>query len=129
MPAKFTEHGHDHADGRPGGVAERRWLTFPVTDAGIGMTPEQMEKLFQTFSQADASTTRKFGGTGLGLAITKRLCHMLGGDIDVVSELGHGSTFTVRLPGGTGPGRGAAGGGRPATSVECGRGTYRPGDR
>ena len=72
--------------------------TFQVTDSGIGMTPEQMGKLFQTFSQADASTTRKFGGTGLGLAITKRLCHLLGGDIDVVSEPGQGSTFTVRLP-------------------------------
>ena len=96
--AKFTEHGTITLTVVQGVVAERRWLTFAVTDAGIGMTPEQMKKLFQTFSQADASTTRTFGGTGLGLAITKRLCHMLGGDIDVVSELGHGSTFTVRLP-------------------------------
>ena len=73
-------------------------MTFQVTDSGIGMTPEQMDKLFQTFSQADASTTRKFGGTGLGLAITKRVCRLLGGDVGVVSEPGKGSIFTVRLP-------------------------------
>ncbi len=73
-------------------------ITFRVSDTGIGMTPEQMSKLFEAFSQADASTTRKFGGTGLGLAISRKFCRLMGGDITVVSEPGKGSTFTVTLP-------------------------------
>jgi signal transduction histidine kinase/CheY-like chemotaxis protein len=74
------------------------WLTFRVSDTGIGMTPEQLGKLFRAFSQADDSTSRRYGGTGLGLALTKRSCQMMGGDVSVVSEPGQGSTFTIELP-------------------------------
>ena len=74
------------------------WMRMVVADTGIGMTPEQMGRLFQAFTQADASTTRKYGGTGLGLAITRHFCRMLGGDITVESEFGKGSAFTMTLP-------------------------------
>ncbi|MFQ5482520.1 MAG: ATP-binding protein, partial [Nitrospinaceae bacterium] len=74
------------------------WITFSIADTGIGMTPEQMKNLFREFSQADSSTTRKYGGTGLGLAISKRFCRMMGGDISVKSKYGKGSTFIIHLP-------------------------------
>ena len=76
------------------------WVELSVSDAGIGMTPEQQAKLFAEFTQADATTAQRFGGTGLGLAITRKLARMMGGDVTVASESGKGSVFTVRLPGG-----------------------------
>jgi PAS domain S-box-containing protein len=96
--SKFTRNGRITLEAHcedPGGVPT---VIFHVTDSGIGMTAEQLERLFQPFTQADASTTRKYGGTGLGLAISRRFCQMMGGDLTVESEPGEGSTFIVRLP-------------------------------
>ena len=73
-------------------------ISFAVTDTGIGMTPEQLGRMFQAFTQADSSTSKKYGGTGLGLAISKKFCQLMGGDLTVTSELGQGSTFTLILP-------------------------------
>ncbi len=95
---KFTESGTIYLDAWREMVDDRAWIVFAARDTGIGMTPEQIGRLFQKFSQADASTTRKYGGTGLGLAISKRFCEMMGGDITVESEFGKGSTFNVRIP-------------------------------
>jgi GAF domain-containing protein len=81
----------------------RDWIELAVADSGIGMTPEQQAKLFEEFSQADATTAQRFGGTGLGLAITRKLARMMGGDVTVASEQGKGSVFTVRLPSGVRP--------------------------
>ena len=95
--AKFTEHGTITLRlGREPGDPDQ--IRLAVTDTGIGMTPEQLGRLFQAFTQADASTTRKYGGTGLGLALTRQFCQMLGGDVTVSSEPGAGSTFTLILP-------------------------------
>jgi signal transduction histidine kinase len=95
---KFTEKGTIIIAAHQGQENGRDWITLAVSDSGIGMTPEQMGKLFQEFSQASSSTASKYGGTGLGLAISKRFCQMMGGDITVESEPGRGSTFTIRLP-------------------------------
>ena len=95
---KFTKDGSVSIEV----IRERRdahdWLRFRVSDTGIGMTAEQKEKLFQPFTQVDASTTRKFGGTGLGLTITKRFCELMGGSIEVESTAKKGSSFTLSLP-------------------------------
>jgi CheY-like chemotaxis protein len=97
--SKFTQSGRItltvNRETGPGGVED---MTFQVQDTGIGMTPEQVARLFKDFVQADSSTTRKYGGTGLGLAISQRFCNMMGGAITVSSEVGVGSVFTVRLP-------------------------------
>jgi signal transduction histidine kinase len=95
---KFTKDGTIGLDVTRESEAGEDWLIFAVSDTGIGMTPEQMGKVFQEFSQADSSTTRNYGGTGLGLTLSRRLCRMMGGDITVSSEVGKGSTFTIRLP-------------------------------
>ena len=94
---KFTQNGRltlvvERIDG------DRAMVRFVISDTGIGMDEEQLGRLFQAFSQADASTTKKFGGTGLGLAITRHFCRLLGGDISVTSRRGEGSTFTITLP-------------------------------
>ena len=93
--AKFTENGTITLEVRRTGDD---WLSFAVRDTGIGMTPQQLERLFQRFTQADESTTRKFGGTGLGLALSRAFAQLLGGDIAVESAEGGGSCFTVRVP-------------------------------
>jgi signal transduction histidine kinase len=98
--SKFTEKGAIKIDAaREGnGAPDGEWLVLRVSDSGIGMTADQVARLFEPFSQADAATSTKYGGTGLGLAISRRLCQMMGGDVTVESEKGQGSTFTVRLP-------------------------------
>jgi signal transduction histidine kinase len=95
---KFTERGAMSINARQGQENGRHWITVAVTDTGIGMTAEQMGKLFQEFSQASSTTASKYGGTGLGLAISRHFCQMMGGDITVESKPDHGSTFTIRLP-------------------------------
>jgi PAS domain S-box-containing protein len=91
---KFTSNGTVRLEA----ARHDDWITFEVSDTGIGMTKEQMGKLFRAFQQADSSTTRKFGGTGLGLAISRRFCQIMNGDITVRSEPGQGTTFTMRIP-------------------------------
>ncbi|MDO9070349.1 MAG: response regulator, partial [Deltaproteobacteria bacterium] len=95
---KFTENGTITLEVSPELIGGVDWIKFSVSDTGIGMAPDQMEKLFQPFVQGDASTSRKFGGTGLGMTITHRFCQMMGGEISAKSEPGRGTSFTIRLP-------------------------------
>jgi two-component system sensor histidine kinase/response regulator len=95
---KFTEQGTIKLTVLRKREYNAEWINFNVSDTGIGMTPEQQHKIFQVFTQVDASTTRKYGGTGLGLTITKRFVDMMQGSINVESELRQGSSFTVCLP-------------------------------
>jgi signal transduction histidine kinase len=100
--AKFTSGGEIRVDFRPGrddaGSGGGRWIVFEVADTGIGIPPDRQEAAFNAFDQADLATTRQYGGTGLGLAISRHYCEAMGGAIWVRSEVGKGSTFTVRLP-------------------------------
>jgi len=97
--AKFTNGGEVRISvTRQLDVASQEWIHFAVSDTGIGMTDEQMLEVFKEFTQADASTTRRFGGTGLGLTISRRFCQMMGGDITVDSSPGVGTTFTIIVP-------------------------------
>lgn len=96
--AKFTENGTISLCVTRENTEGLEKLRLEISDSGIGMTPEQVDKLFQDFTQADSSTTRKYGGTGLGLAISRRFCRMMGGDITVTSHPGKGSSFSVILP-------------------------------
>lgn len=95
---KFTDKGAVSLTVGEMDKAGERWLSFAVADSGIGISSAQMENLFQEFSQADVSTSRKYGGTGLGLAICKRFCEMMGGYIEARSQVGHGTQITVWLP-------------------------------
>jgi signal transduction histidine kinase/DNA-binding response OmpR family regulator len=95
---KFTTEGTIEVSVRRLTATGREWIEFAVADSGIGMTPEQLSKVYDAFAQADASTTRKYGGTGLGLTITRKFCEMMGGSISVESAPGKGTGFTILLP-------------------------------
>ncbi|HZI99027.1 MAG TPA: response regulator [Gemmatimonadaceae bacterium] len=96
--AKFTHEGTVTLNAARERMDGTEWIVFQVVDTGIGLSSEKLLRLFQDFTQADPSTTRKFGGTGLGLALTRRFCQMMGGDVTVHSDEGKGSTFTIKLP-------------------------------
>ena len=96
--AKFTQDGTIRLVVNTHAKKRRQFVSFAISDTGIGMKPEQLSRLFEPFTQADESTTRKYGGTGLGLAISRRFCRMMEGDIEAASTEGQGSTFTITLP-------------------------------
>jgi signal transduction histidine kinase len=95
---KFTHQGRIELNVRRGWVSGTEVITFQVSDTGIGMSPEQLSRLFENFMQGDESNTRKYGGTGLGLALSQRLCRLMGGEITVTSQLNVGSTFVATVP-------------------------------
>ncbi|HEY8233648.1 MAG: response regulator [Vicinamibacterales bacterium] len=107
--AKFTQVGRVALAVQAVRIQGEPWVELTVADTGIGLTPEQQRRLFQSFTQADPSTSRRYGGTGLGLVISRRFAQMMGGDITLHSEFGSGSTFTVRLPRTAGQARSIAG--------------------
>ncbi|MES9962258.1 MAG: PAS domain S-box protein [Candidatus Sedimenticola sp. 20ELBAFRAG] len=96
--AKFTNNGFIKLTVTLSMRKKGEWIVFEVCDTGIGMTDEQLDKVFDPFTQADGSTTRKYGGTGLGLTIVRQFTDLMGGDIEVSSKLGRGSSFTVSFP-------------------------------
>ncbi len=96
--SKFTKEGKITLEAKRTELDGKSWVVLRVSDTGVGMTSAQIAKLFQAFTQADVSTTRKYGGTGLGLTITRRFCQMMGGDVTVASEPDKGTTFTITLP-------------------------------
>jgi signal transduction histidine kinase len=96
--SKFTEEGNIVLKAYRYKHDEEDWISLSVADSGIGMTPEQLGRLFKAYVQADASISKNFGGTGLGLNISKKFCQLMGGDIRVESELGVGSTFIIEIP-------------------------------
>ena len=122
---KFTDHGLIALEVERERTPSGDDVVLRVSDSGIGMTPEQMGRLFEAFTQADASTAAKFGGTGLGLAISRRFCQLMGGDVAVASEAGGGTRFTVRLPADGRADRGAqpAGGSATVLAQPAGAGT------
>jgi len=95
---KFTSHGRIGLDVTCATRGDHTAVRFQVCDSGIGMSPDDLQRLFQPFTQVDDTTTRKYGGTGLGLAISQRLCQLMGGEITVTSTLGQGSTFAMAIP-------------------------------
>jgi K+-sensing histidine kinase KdpD len=95
---KFTHDGDIRLTISRNIVGDQRFIRFSVSDTGIGMTREQTQKLFESFSQANSGISKRFGGTGLGLAISRKLCRLMGGEIEAVSTEGVGSTFSVTLP-------------------------------
>ena len=96
--SKFTENGYIIFKIESEARNDEDWVSFSVSDTGIGISEEQVSKLFSEFTQVDSSTTKAAEGTGLGLALSKRFCEIMGGHIVFHSELGRGSTFTIRIP-------------------------------